>query len=235
MRRSAMPKPQHRRMPRRSRTSSPSRAGSILIRPMHYQAGSLNAHGGQGGPTALSQQQFLYRHQRSPRIKSDGRRVHVEHLQSLYRVVRCRGALGSDRAIPAIRRPEANWCSTPSRSPSPASPVSTTRPDCPAIPGFCGTCHDGPNVGDHSVKAPLNIGVTVAVPPPPDLDISGLPRVFTLNCVSRPAGRSSFLGDGPRTCPDQWEVRRYRQAERSRSCVASPPARPISTTVRPRP
>jgi hypothetical protein len=28
-----------------------------------------------------------------------------------------------------------------------------------SIPGFCGTCHDSPNVGNHSVKAPLNIGV----------------------------------------------------------------------------
>src|SRR5215475_5895981 len=30
------------------------------------------------------------------------------------------------------------------------------------IPGFCGTCHDTPNVGNHSVKAPLNIGVSNA-------------------------------------------------------------------------
>jgi hypothetical protein len=28
-----------------------------------------------------------------------------------------------------------------------------------AIPGTCGTCHDSPNVGNHSVSAPLNIGV----------------------------------------------------------------------------
>jgi cytochrome c peroxidase len=29
----------------------------------------------------------------------------------------------------------------------------------PVIQGFCGTCHDSPNVGNHSVSAPLNIGV----------------------------------------------------------------------------
>ncbi|HEY1497155.1 MAG TPA: hypothetical protein VGF49_21515 [Candidatus Solibacter sp.] len=28
-----------------------------------------------------------------------------------------------------------------------------------SIPGTCGTCHDSPNVGNHSVAAPLNIGV----------------------------------------------------------------------------
>jgi len=51
------------------------------------------------------------------------------------------------------------------------------------IPGFCGTCHDTPNVGNHSVKAPLNIGVANAgSDKPPALDISGLP-VFTLKCT----------------------------------------------------
>ena len=30
------------------------------------------------------------------------------------------------------------------------------------IPGFCGTCHDTPNVGNHSVKAPLDIGIADA-------------------------------------------------------------------------
>ena len=31
-----------------------------------------------------------------------------------------------------------------------------------SIPGTCTTCHDSPNVGNHSVKAPLNIGLTDA-------------------------------------------------------------------------
>jgi cytochrome c peroxidase len=49
--------------------------------------------------------------------------------------------------------------------------------------GFCGTCHDTPNVGNHSVKLPLNIGVSNAgADSPPALDISGLP-VFTLQCT----------------------------------------------------
>ena len=28
-----------------------------------------------------------------------------------------------------------------------------------AIPGTCASCHNSPNVGNHSVSAPLNIGV----------------------------------------------------------------------------
>ncbi|MGH6794359.1 MAG: hypothetical protein ACREDH_03975 [Methylocella sp.] len=50
--------------------------------------------------------------------------------------------------------------------------------------GFCGTCHDTPNAGDHSVKAPLDIGIADAgANSPPVLDISGLP-VFTLTCTA---------------------------------------------------
>jgi cytochrome c peroxidase len=53
-----------------------------------------------------------------------------------------------------------------------------------SIPGFCGTCHDTPNVGNHSFKAPLDIGVADADAKSP-LDISGLP-VFTLTCTQGP-------------------------------------------------
>src|SRR5262249_11152501 len=54
----------------------------------------------------------------------------------------------------------------------------------PSIPGFCGTCHDTPNIGNHSVSAPLDIGIADAGPnAPPALDISGLP-VFTLTCTA---------------------------------------------------
>ena len=42
--------------------------------------------------------------------------------------------------------------------------------------GTCGTCHDSPNAGDHSVSAPLNIGVADVNSP---LDVSYLP-VFTI-------------------------------------------------------
>jgi cytochrome c peroxidase len=62
----------------------------------------------------------------------------------------------------------------------------------PHISGFCGTCHDSPNAGNHSVKAPLNIGVANAgVDSPPSLDITGLP-VFTIWCTSGPLAGQMF-------------------------------------------
>jgi cytochrome c peroxidase len=63
--------------------------------------------------------------------------------------------------------------------------------------GFCGTCHDAPNVGDHSVKAPLNIGIADAGDKaPPALDISGLP-VFTLTCKAGPLKDQTFVVTDP--------------------------------------
>jgi len=60
-------------------------------------------------------------------------------------------------------------------------------PGLTTVSGFCGTCHDTPNVGNHSVKLPINIGIANGGPnnDNPGLDIGDLP-VFTLSCVSGP-------------------------------------------------
>jgi cytochrome c peroxidase len=49
--------------------------------------------------------------------------------------------------------------------------------------GTCTICHDSPNVGNHSKKLPLDIGIAGASPPA--LDIRGLP-IFTVRCTSGP-------------------------------------------------
>ena len=51
----------------------------------------------------------------------------------------------------------------------------------PNFAGNCATCHDTPNIGDHSVKAPLNIGITDANPVSA-LNVSNLP-VFAVQCT----------------------------------------------------
>jgi hypothetical protein len=66
-----------------------------------------------------------------------------------------------------------------------------------SISGFCGTCHDTPNVGNHSVSAPLNIGVAdPAATSPAALNVSDLP-VFTLQCVSGPLAGQTFVVTDP--------------------------------------
>ncbi len=74
----------------------------------------------------------------------------------------------------------------------------------PTISGFCGTCHDTPNVGNHSVKLPLNIGIanagpfnaTTGIGAAPALDITGLP-VFTISCVTGPNQGATYTVTDP--------------------------------------
>ncbi len=46
------------------------------------------------------------------------------------------------------------------------------------IPGTCGTCHDSPNIGNHSLPVPLNIGVGDLTSP---LDVGYLPIITLRN------------------------------------------------------
>ena len=65
------------------------------------------------------------------------------------------------------------------------------------VAGFCGTCHNTPNVGNHSIAAPLDIGVADAgIDSPPALDIADLP-VFTLRCMDGPLAGKTFIVTDP--------------------------------------
>ena len=77
----------------------------------------------------------------------------------------------------------------------------------PVINGTCTTCHDSPNVGNHSFSVPLNIGTT-AYPALPPLDISGLP-VYSVQCAD---GTSAQVTDPGRAmisgkCADVGKVK----------------------------
>ena len=70
-------------------------------------------------------------------------------------------------------------------------------PQTASVSGFCGTCHDTPNVGNHSVKAPLDIGIADAgAKAPPALDTTGLP-VFSLLCIAGPLAGTNFTVTDP--------------------------------------
>ena len=59
------------------------------------------------------------------------------------------------------------------------------------ITGTCTTCHDSPNIGNHSFSVPLAIGTTDY--PAPGLDISGLP-VYTVKCSNGTTRQVTDLG-----------------------------------------
>ena len=64
-----------------------------------------------------------------------------------------------------------------------------------SIPGTCTTCHDSPNVGNHSVPLPLDIGVNAVSRRTPDLPVITLQRKGALQIVSTlDPGRALITG-----------------------------------------
>lgn len=68
------------------------------------------------------------------------------------------------------------------------------------IKGTCGTCHDSPNVGNHSFPADLNIGVADTTGP---LDVSYLP-VITLRHKTDPTKELSTTDPGRALVTGKW-------------------------------
>ena len=65
----------------------------------------------------------------------------------------------------------------------------------PVLVGTCGTCHDSPNVGDHSIPAPLNIGLADASRRTPDMPLYTFRNIKTGATVqSTDPGRGLITG-----------------------------------------
>jgi hypothetical protein len=151
------------------------------------RAGELNADGAQGGPNALALQPF------SVGINDPlgGTPPGVDFNPVAMTVFSKWASLkddGRNSARAAVARGEALF----NTFPIPISGVSGLN-DLPGVPasfvGSCTTCHNTPNVGNHSVPLAINIGVT-EYPPVPALDITGLP-VYTIQCA---AGKQTPIG-----------------------------------------
>jgi cytochrome c peroxidase len=144
------------------------------------RAGRLNDGGGMGGPEILALQKFW---------------------------IGINDSLGSDPTLdpfdPKVMRLFDDW-----RNPDPAhrfDPQTTARTAIArgqelfdslpimitgvaglndatgqtVIRGTCGTCHDSPNIGNHSVGAPLNIGIADASRRTPDMPLYTLTNIKT--------------------------------------------------------
>ncbi len=138
-----------------------------------YFAGFLNDDGATGGPVALASQQFFIgindSFPASFGFNPTGAAFNPE-IFNLYDA--WTNSLGR-RA--SIARGQALFNSKPITI-SGVAGINDVAGLPASFSGTCGTCHDSPNVGDHSVSAPLNIGVADLTSP---LDVSYLP-VFTL-------------------------------------------------------
>ena len=146
--------------------------------------GDLSAGGGTGGPVGMKDTlAAFFPGINDPLGGNPQRTAFSSEVFTLYDTW-----IGSqDERRAAIQRGQAIF----NTKPIAISGVTGINDDLglPILNGFCGTCHDSPNVGNHSVKLPINIGVSNAGPfnaatgagAAPILAIADLP-VFTVTC-----------------------------------------------------
>jgi hypothetical protein len=139
-----------------------------------HEAGRLDVQGAKGGPVRLSKQEFHVGINDSLGGDPTGK----PFTPIVFTLYGAWAHVGSAHRR-AIARGEKLFNSMPIT----ISGVAGMN-DSPGVPesftGTCGTCHDSPNAGGHSLPVPLDIGTT-AYPALPALDISGLP-VYTVQC-----------------------------------------------------
>lgn len=128
-------------------------------------AGSTSADGATGGPAALSTQLNYFGI--NDVVAGDSRSGAPFDPQAMTVFLAWTGQHNPRRA--AIARGEALFDSKP-------IPISGVRGlndklGVSVLQGTCTTCHDSPNVGDHSVRLPIDIGTTDASRRTPDLPL----------------------------------------------------------------
>src|SRR5262245_10438470 len=140
-------------------------------------AGELHAKGATGGPEALSSQPFFVGINDPLGGNPPGKDFNPSAFDLFDRWSRLNDSdshegHGRDAARAAVARGQALFNTLPIQ----ISGVTGLN-DIPGVPasfsGTCTTCHNTPNVGNHSVPLAINIGVT-DFPALPALDITGL-------------------------------------------------------------
>jgi cytochrome c peroxidase len=159
-------------------------------------AGPLNAGGAQGGAVAAAALPFFVG-VNDPMGQNPTGAAFSSVIFGLYDA--WTGATGGDAAAAraAVARGQALFNTRPIRITGVGGLNDVLGQ--PVVSGFCGTCHDAPGFGNHSIKAPLNIGVAGAGPDaPPALNTAALP-VFAVRCsvatVFRPANTTFYVTD----------------------------------------
>ena len=138
-----------------------------------FRAGMLNAGGAAGGSTALVSQPFFVGINDSFPLTFGFNPTGAPFNQVIFTLFDA-WQNSSNKARARIARGQ-NLFNTKTISISNVAGLNDAL-GVPVLSGTCGTCHDSPNVGNHSYPAPLNIGVSDLNSP---LDVSYLP-VFTL-------------------------------------------------------
>ena len=129
-----------------------------------WSAGPLNSDGAKGGPENLAMQAFHVTINDVLGADTSGA-AFEPHAMTLFDP----WAQSRDRDRKAIARGAALFGST--RINITGVGGLNDALGLPSIPGSCTTCHDSPNVGNHSVALPIDIGITDASRRTPDMPL----------------------------------------------------------------
>jgi len=144
--------------------------GLFSAQSFDFQAGVLNADGAQGGPINLSQQNYypaindsLGTDPAGPfnstamtlfapwaNLRSSDRSFNGQQIEARQRIA-AGEAIFNTRAFMISKVRGLNDNAALAKALGSSVPI-------PQFQGFCTTCHDTPNVGDHSLPLPLDIG-----------------------------------------------------------------------------
>jgi cytochrome c peroxidase len=139
-------------------------------------AGQLNVEGARGGVDALSTQEFFIGIN-DPLGNNPAGQVFDPEAFTLYRNW---ANLSASDSVSEARRAVARGETIFNTKPIAIVGVKGLNDELgvATIPGTCTTCHDSPNVGNHSVSAPLDLGLTDESRRTPDLPL------YTLRCTA---------------------------------------------------
>jgi cytochrome c peroxidase len=170
--------------------------GLFTAQATDYAAGSLHADGALGGPAALSRQAFFLGIN-DPLGGNPTGAAFDPHVFTLFAPwMRSRARSGDEvtDARAAIARGEALFNTRPIVITGVAGLNDNPKVGA-SFSGSCTTCHDTPNSGNHSVSAPLNIGISDASIRTPDLPLYTVRHKLTgAEILTSDPGRAMISG-----------------------------------------
>jgi cytochrome c peroxidase len=173
-------------------------SGLYTAQAFDRRAGFLHGRGALGGPVALSQQSFFLGINDPVGLNPTEAPFDPRAFTLFSAWARARHD-EKDRARAAIARGEELFNTKPITITGVAGLNNQTFSNGVTLPasfaGTCTTCHDSPDAGGHSVKAPLNIGLTDASRRTRDMPLYTLRRLSTGDIVqTTDPGRAMVTG-----------------------------------------
>ena len=173
--------------------------GLSTAQAVDFGAGSVESHGAGGGPVALFNQPFFVGINDPLGLNPMGTGFNPV-IFTLFTPSWAHGQSQNDHRA-SILRGQTLFNSHPINITGVNGLNDATGKT--SIPGTCGTCHDAPNVGNHSVIAPLNIGIADVANPLNPLEVSYLP-VIKLRQKAAPNQEISTTDPGRALVTGKW-------------------------------